>query len=465
MYIKELMDMDGLGQLKMIENGALSKEEVTAHYRTITEQRNPSLNAIVHDVEKAEYDASGFFKGLPFLIKDLNAVKGAPLTYGSKVMDGFIAPADDELVRRYKKAGLHITGKTNTPEFGFTPATESQFLGETINPWDPERSPGGSSGGAAVAVATGMAPFAHGSDGGGSIRIPASNTGTFGFKPTRGRSPLTMYLNSLSVQHAITTSVRDSAALLDAIEGPVPGTGYSMPPKEQSFLEASNESPGRLKIAYAPYIPGAISIEEDVQGVIRETARKCEALGHEVEEVYPDFDHDGMMEAYLYLWVIGGALSVEKAAAANNRTAEAPHIERMLSTLRQKAAGYSALDYERAREKVFQETEKIDRFFKTYDVLLNPVNHTKALPLGCYNGEEKTIDEILAVSEVYAYVAPIANMTGQPAMSVPLYWTKENLPIGSHFSARHGRDDVLFQLARQLEDAYPWSGKYKEIRE
>ncbi|SIS40363.1 amidase [Salimicrobium flavidum] len=464
MYIKELTEKDGLDQVRMIKEGELSKEEVLNHYKAVQRWKNPALNAIVHEVEHADYNDAGFFSGLPFLIKDLNAVKGAPLTYGSKVMEGFIAPVDEEIVRRYKQAGLRITGKTNTPEFGFTPATESQFLGETLNPWDRERSPGGSSGGAAVAVATGMAPFAHGSDGGGSIRIPASNTGTFGFKPTRGRSPLTMYLNSLSVHHAVTTSVRDSAALLDAIEGPVPGTGYGFPSKSSPFLEKSAENPGKLRIAYAPRVNGTIAIEDDVQQVVRDAAEKCEALGHDVEEVYPEFDHDGMMEAYIYLWVIGGALSVDKAAAANEKTAQAPDIETMLYTLKEKAAGYSALDYERAREKVFLETQKLDRFFETYDILLHPVNHTKSLPLGCYNGEEKTIDEILAVSEIYAYLTPIANMTGQPAMSVPTYWTEGNLPIGSHFTARYGRDNVLFQLARQLEKAYPWRQKYREIR-
>ncbi|SIS80111.1 amidase [Salimicrobium salexigens] len=464
MYIKELSEIDGIAQARMVKEGAVSQEEVLLHYRMIQEERNPELNAIVHEVKNADYRKDGFFAGLPFLIKDLNAVKGAPLTYGSKVMEGFTAPGDDEIVRRYKKAGLNITGKTNTPEFGFTPATESQFLGETINPWDRTRSPGGSSGGAAVAVAAGMVPFAHGSDGGGSLRIPASNTGTFGFKPTRGRSPLTMYLNSLSVQHALTTSVRDSAALLDVIEGPVPGTGYGFPEKDLPFFDTIGESPGKLKIAYAPNVHGNIEIDEEVQEVVRDAAEKCASLGHEVEEVYPDFDHDGMMEAYIYLWVVGGALSVDKAASANNKAPADPFIEKMLSTLKEKAAGYSALEYEKAREKVFLETQKLDRFFEEYDVLINPVNHKKALPLGRYNGEEKTIDEILSVSEIYAYLTPIANMTGQPAMSVPTYWTKENLPIGSHFQARYGRDKVLFQLARQLEEAFPWKEKYKEIR-
>lgn len=437
-------------------------EEVIDHYRAVINRKNPDLNAVVHQIEEP-VNTDGPFMGLPFLIKDLNAVKGHPLTYGSKVMEGFKAGWDDEFVKRFRKGGLTIIGKSNTPEFGFTPATESVHLGFTKNPWNKDFSPGGSSGGAAAAVASGMVPFAHASDGGGSIRIPASNTGLFGFKPTRGRTPFSMHLNSFAVSHGVTKSVRDSAALLDILEGPQKGDLFATPAQGKPYAGLDHRDLGSLKIGYMADFGDVMPISQDVQEAVNKTARLCESLGHHVEQAYPDIDLNKFMDAFVVVWVVGGALAVKEAARMNGKTADRHSVERMLSTLIEKAEGYSALDYEKARLYLAAESAKFHAFFEKYDVLLHPVNASSALPLGCYNGEEKTIDEILAVSAAYAHLAPAANVTGLPAMSVPLYWKENHVPVGSHFTGRFGDEKTLFKLAAQLEEAEPWFHRYETL--
>ncbi|MFZ0476453.1 MAG: amidase [Halobacillus sp.] len=465
MEIYDLHDLDGIGQRRLIEENKLQPEEIVNHYKAMINRKNPELNAVVHKTfeESANINGNGMFRGLPFLIKDLNAMKGYPLSYGSKIMDGFKASADDEIVRRYKQAGLTILGKTNTPEFGFTPATESVHLGFAKNPWNHNYSPGGSSGGAAAAVASGMVPFAHGSDGGGSIRIPASNCGVFGLKPTRGRTPFSMRLNSFAVSHALTRSVRDSAALLDVLEGPQMGDLFATPAYEKPYTEVIKEELGTLKVGYLADFGELMDIAPDVQQAVNETAHLLESLGHHVEVAYPDFDLHRFMDAYVTVWVLGGALAVQDAARMNGKDPSAQNLERMLSTLIDKASRFTAMEYEQARMFLASESEKVHRFFENYDVLLHPVTSKSALPLGCYNGEENTIDEILAVSAQYAHLSPIANVTGQPAMSVPLHWNDQNVPIGSHFMAKFGDEATLFKLAAQLEEAKPWWHRYKEI--
>ncbi|MFC7060888.1 amidase [Halobacillus seohaensis] len=467
MFIQELQNMDGLGQLELLKKKQIKLSELTNHYQQKIIDKNPELHAVVHtmfDQSAEEFDqGNGPFGGFPFLIKDLNAVEGAPVSYGSKVMEGFQATWDDEIVKRYKKSGLTIIGKTNTPEFGFTPATESDYLGFTRNPWNPDFSPGGSSGGAAAAVASGMIPFAHGSDGGGSIRIPASCCGLFGLKPTRGRSPLSMRINSLSVHHAITRSVRDSAALLDVIEGPQVGDSFSTPSIGAPFQKYVETDPGTLNIAYMADFSSLMEIAPEVQGAIESTAKLCEDLGHNVEIAYPDFDLHRFMNAYVTVWVVGGAIAVRNASRLNGKQATSQNVELLLSTIIEKSEKITVFEYEEARQFLFDESVKIHQFFEKYDVLLHPVSSKPPLPLGEYNGSKKSVDEILQVSANYAHLSPIANVTGQPAMSIPLYWGENNLPIGSHFMGRFGDEATLFKLAGQLERTRPWWRKYEEI--
>ncbi|MBH0230402.1 amidase [Halobacillus yeomjeoni] len=467
MEIKELHQYDGTAVRQMLYRNELKEEEVMKHYQAVIDRKNPELNAVVHKTyEEVNHlnERTGPLKGLPFLIKDLNSMKDQPMSLGSKVMEGFKAGFDDVIVQRYKRAGLTILGKTNTPEFGFTPATESMYLGYTKNPWNKDYSPGGSSGGAAAAVAAGMAPFAHASDGGGSIRIPASCCGLFGLKPTRGRTPFSIKLNSLAVSHAVTRSVRDSAVLLDVLQGPQVGDLFATPVSDTPYTGIDHYSLQPLKIAYLADFGELMEIDEDVQKAVQSTAELCESLGHHVEIAYPDFDLHRFMEAFVTVWVVGGALAVKEASRMNGKEPSSENLEKMLYTLVQKGTAYTAMEYEKARVFLGEESVKVHRFFEKYDVLLTPVTSKPSLPLGCYNGEEKTIDEILAVSEQYAHLSPVANVTGQPAMSVPLYWNKENLPIGSHFMGKFGDESTLLKLAAQLEEARPWWHRYKEIQ-
>ncbi|MFG6147134.1 amidase [Halobacillus sp. B23F22_1] len=465
--LNELRKLDGLAQLALLQKKEVKLSELTNYYQQKITERNHRLNAVVHtiyeDLPKEFKPGAGRFGGFPFLIKDLNAVKGTPLTYGSKVMEGYTASWDDEVVKRYKRAGLTIIGKTNTPEFGFTPATESGFLGFAKNPWNADFSPGGSSGGAAAAVASGMIPFAHASDGGGSIRIPASCCGVFGMKPTRGRTPLSMRINSVAVHHSLTRSVRDSAALLNVLEGPQVGDSFSTPNQDAPFERFVETDPKPLRIAYMADFGDVMNIEPEVQKAVESTAKLCEELGHEVEIAYPEFDIHRFMEAYVTVWVVGGAVAVKNAARLNGRKADSHSLEKLLHTLIDKSSQYTVFEYEEARQFLFDESVKVHHFFRKYDVLLHPVNLKPPLPLGKYDGNEKTVDEILQVSANYAHLTPIANVTGQPAMSVPLYWGDHHLPIGSHFMGRFGDEATLFQLAGQLERARPWFHRYQEI--
>ncbi|WP_035507733.1 amidase [Halobacillus karajensis] len=461
--IREIHQYDAVALKEKIERQELKVTEIINHYKAVIDRKNPDLNAVVHFINEP-LNEQGYFRGLPFLIKDLNAVQGHPLSYGSKIMEGFEASWDDEIVKRFRRGGFTFIGKSNTPEFGFTPATESVHLGFTKNPWNFMYSPGGSSGGAAAAVAAGMVPLAHASDGGGSIRIPASNCGLFGLKPTRGRTPFSMHLNSLAVSHGVTKSVRDSAALLDILEGPQKGDLFATPAAGGPYAHKSHRDLDSLKIAYLADFGERMPISGDVQDAIMETAKLCESLGHEVEIAYPDLDLNRFMEAFVTVWVVGGALAVKGAARMTGRILNEKSVEKMLSTLIGKAEGYTALEYEQARMFLATESVKFHEFFDHYDVLLHPVNSKSALPLGCYNGEENTIEEILAVSAQYAHLTPVANVTGNPAMSVPLYWNKENVPIGSHFTGRFGDEETLLKLASQLEEARPWWHKYEEIQ-
>ncbi|UOQ95281.1 amidase [Halobacillus shinanisalinarum] len=463
MKISELAQMDGLDQLNLIRNNQIKVTEITEHYIQVIKEKNPQLNAVVHTMFHTSTNEDGAFAGMPFLVKDLNAVKGEPLTSGSKLMDGYTAEVDDVNVRRFKQAGLTVIGKTNTPEFGFTPATESTYLGYAKNPWNKDYSPGGSSGGAAAAVASGMIPFAHANDGGGSIRIPASCCGLFGLKPTRGRTPLSLNFNSLSVNHAVTRSVRDSAALLDVLKGPQKTDSFFTPNDQSSFLEEAGKEPGILKIGYMADFGALMEIDGEVQKSTKATAELCERLGHQVELAYPDFDLHRFMDAFVTVWVVGGALAVKEAARLNRKEINEMNMERILFTLHKKGTNMTAMQYEEARQYLHTESVKVHEFFDSYDVLLHPVTSKPALPLGHYNGEEKSVDEILAVSAEYAHLTPIANVTGQPAMSVPLYWDKSNLPIGSHFMGRFGDESTLIKLAAQLEKAQPWWSKYGEL--
>ena len=352
-------------------------------------------------------------------------------------------------------------GKTNTPEFGILPTAEPHFFGPTRNPWNTAHSAGGSSGGSAAAVASGMVPMAHGNDGGGSIRIPASCCGLFGLKPTRGRNPLGPdigeAMGGLVMEHALTRSVRDSAALLDATAGPDVGDPYWAPPPTRPFLQEVGADPGRLRIAFSFETPAGTPVHPDCVAAVRDAAKLCADLGHHVEEAAPVINAEQITQAFVAVFTAGAAMTVDAMALLSGRTPTPDQVEPLTWAIHQMASGQSAPSYLLAQTVLHRIGRDVARFMVDYDVWLTPTLAEPPLPLGTL---ESTPDNPLAGlmrSASYVPYTPICNITGQPAMSAPLYWGGDNLPIGSHFMARFGDEATLFRLAAQLEEARPWA--------
>ncbi|KGX89574.1 amidase [Pontibacillus marinus] len=464
---ENIQEYDALGQKKLLDDRQVTSLELTEYYINQINKKNSELNAVVHTMfddalSKVKQNGlgEGPLSGLPFLIKDLNPIAGYKATSGSRLLEDFVPGINDETVERFRRAGLNFLGKTNTSEFGFLPTTEPELFGPTRNPWDPRLSAGGSSGGAGAAVASGMIPFAHASDGGGSIRIPASACGLFGFKPSRGQLPYSMYMNHLGVNHAITRSVRDSAALLDALHGEVPGELY---PTFQSngFLNATKEQPGKLRIAVTPDFDGHVSIDDETKKAFQQSVQLIRDLGHEVVEASPQFDFRGVADNFINVWVAGGAVVIKHLGKVNGVQPGPDNLEPLSYNVYQQGSELSALEYEEARVLLQMESKKLLHFHDQYDILLTPVLNKLPAPLGSF--KQTSPQAMFKNFTDYCSFTPISNVTGQPSMSMPLYWTDKGLPIGAHFTGRLGEDELLFKLASQIEREKPWFTKYKEV--
>ncbi|MBW1811847.1 MAG: amidase, partial [Deltaproteobacteria bacterium] len=415
------------------------------------------------------------FYGVPFLLKDLvTDYKGVPLSDGSRAVNGHISKIDSELVKRQKASGLIIVGKTNTPEFGGLPLTDSRLFGPAVNPWDPTLTPGGSSGGSAAAVAAGIVPMAHGNDGGGSIRIPASCCGLFGLKPTRGRNPLGPLFGDLAgglvSEHALTRTVRDSAALLDITSGPAIGDPYYTPPQERPYLEEVKQDAGRLKIGFLTSVPGGwsenLQVHPDCVIAVEEAAQLCEDLGHIVEEIVPDrLSYPNFLKNYNDIWscFIGHIIAYWERELG--RKIGQNEVEHHNWEDYQLGLNITGANYLVTLEEVQLFSRKIAGWFHDggYDLLLNP---TMRIPPSKYGTFESTKEQPLKLFEVARSCSAFTrcqNLTGQPAMSVPLYWNEDNIPIGVQFAGRFGDEAALFRLAAQLEQASPWAAKKPPI--
>lgn len=456
--------LDALGQAELVRSGAVSPHElVEAAIRRI-EQLNPVLNAVVTaDFERALERCQrplpkGPFTGVPFLLKDLMEYEGVRYCSGSALFRDRIGKTTPELARRMEASGLVVLGKTNTPEFGLLPCTEPALFGPSRNPWDPSRDPGGSSGGAAVAVASGMVPMAQGGDGGGSIRVPASNCGLFGMKVSRGRQPEPRSSpGNLAVRHVLTRSVRDSLTILQAT---------ALTESEGSELPPMAAPPGRpsprLRIAFHTTDYTGASAHPECVAAVHSTAKLCELLGHSVVEDQPKLDGDRFIDHFLVLWsfiptLIAG--EVEKHLGhAPPTTAFEPWTWGLIDHYRRQPEGAleSALQY------MQQVSEEMTRFHERYDLILTPVLSKPGV-----RTRELSPDlpfEILRERVAdYVTFTPVANATGNPAMSVPLYWTAEGYPVGTHFSGRAGDEATLFSLAFQLEEARPWANRRPQV--
>ncbi|HUL10494.1 MAG TPA: amidase [Candidatus Acidoferrum sp.] len=474
MAFKEYADYDALGLGELIAKKEVTPQDVLEAAIERIEALNPKINAVVqkmYDEARAALRAtlpSGPLAGVPYLMKDLYAwQKGARIGNGSRLYDGFVADHDFTLVERYKAAGLVILGRTNTPEFGLNAATEPVVNGPTRNPWNLERSSGGSSGGAAAAVAAGMVPAAHGTDGGGSIRIPAANCGVFGLKPTRARNPAGPDVgegwSGLACGHALTRSVRDSAAFLDASSGPAPGDPYWAPLPARPFLQEVGAKPGKLRVALMKKpITGTPLHAECVKGA-ETAARLCEELGHRVEEAMPEFDFVGLR------WAMGVIISanlrngLDARLDALKRTQREDDVERITALWAEQGRRHTARDYARALVVVHGVGRRFGEFFRKYDVLLSPVVAEPPLPLGATDMMSNDLD---AYNERLFRLIPFTpqfNVSGGPAVSIPLHWTPDGLPVGIQFGADFGNEAVLFRLAAQLEQAQPWKDKRPKL--
>lgn len=433
---------------------------------------NGRLNAITDFYEGGLLEKSvtaagdGPFHGIPFVVKQLMAdCAGTPTTVGSRFFAKEpVATHDSAAVARMRRAGLVIVGRSNTSEFGLAPTTEPAYGGATVNPWRTDLSPGGSSGGSAAVVAARALPMAHATDGGGSIRIPASLCGLFGLKPSRGRislAPIGETLAGAGAQLCVSISVRDSAALLDELAGGEAGDPYRAPEADGSFLDATKRDPGRLRVAFLRKPLGWESVDPALVAAVERTAKRLEALGHHVEEAAPEYDP--MATGMAFGTVMRANTFTNIQVRANGRIPGPDDLEPVTRLYAEQGGKISAHDYIRAVQTFHRTGRQLGAFFNKFDILLSPTLARTSLPLGVVrmDGSLEKYEEGLAPMVPFTSVC---NAAGVPAMSVPLEWTEDGLPIGMHFVARYGAEALLFSLAAQLERAHPWRDR-RPVRE
>lgn len=470
------LERDALGLAKLVRQGDVLPLELVDAAITAVERTHDDLNAVnVRMFEFARKEARtihprGPFGGVPFLLKDIRAsYAGVPTSDGTALLRHVRAEHNSEIVKRHKKAGLICIGKTNTPELGLTATTEPHAFGPTHNPWDTQRTPGGSSGGAAAAVAARIVPMAHASDGGGSIRIPASCCGLVGLKPTRARNPLGPdagdVMNGFVVEHSVSLTVRDCAALLDATSGPDLGDPYWAPPPARPFLDEVGADPGRLRIAVATQSPMQTPVHADCVGAVVETAKLLEDLGHRVEEAVPEYDDYVFREAFTAIWFANLAATLGRHTQLLGREVSESEYEPFTCLHAARGTQTRAVEYVGAVAIMQAVARRIAPFFERYDLWMTPTLASPAPRLGFLHPmpEETELRTYARRVKEFAPFTQLANATGQPAMSLPLHWNASGLPIGVHFTARFGDEASLFRLAAQLEQARPWIGRKPPI--
>lgn len=469
----EYAEFDALGLAELVRNKEVSAEELLRAAIARIEAINPSINAVVTEMFDegraviSDGVSDGPFAGVPFLLKDLGAsYAGVRATNGSRLFREYVPDYDTELVRRYKTAGLVTIGRTNTPEFGLNPSTESMLLGPCRNPWNLDRSTGGSSGGAAAAVATRIVPIAHASDGGGSIRIPASCCGVVGLKPSRGRMPTGPdsgeSWEGFATEHAVSVSVRDNAALLDATSGPEVGAPYGIPAPERPFLDEVTTDPGKLRIAW--FTEGAATeTHPDCIAAAIDAAELCEELGHEVVEASPDLDYDVVKAAFSLVVSAHTAAMLDSFAEDMGMTIDSSTLEPATLGWARPGRDATAGDLARAKSVFNYATRTVGQFLTEYDVLLTPTLGTPPPELGHLDTVNIPFAEFHQRAFDFLPFTWLHNLTGLPAMSVPLYWNAGGLPIGVQIAGRYADEATLFRLAGQLEEARPWKNRIPSI--
>ena len=469
-----LSRVDAVGLAGLVRRKEMSATELVQAAIARIEAVNPTVNAVVTPLfEEALAEArrplpAGPLAGVPFLLKDLGTGQAGVLqTAGSRALRDFRPAVDNPMVTSYGKAGLIVVGRTSTPEFGNHSTTEPLLFGPTRNPWALDRTVGGSSGGSAAAVASGMVPAASGGDGAGSIRIPASCCGVFGLKPSRGRAsraPAGEEIGGFNVRHAITRSVRDSAALLDIIAGPVPGDPYFATPPGRPYLKEMNRMPRRKRIAWSDRAPLGTAVDPECVAAVRETAKLLESLGHHLEEAAPEFDAEVMIGPMVLIWAVGNLEDATEAERILGRPLELGELEDTTWELVEHGRRFTALDVFRAVGELSAAARSIAPFFEKYDAWLTPTLARPPEKLDVLNRSQGGSAEAWWRFDCeFNAFNPIANITGQPAMSVPLHWTADGLPVGSLITGRYGDESALFRLAAQLERARPWADRVPPV--
>jgi len=488
--ISEYTELDATGLAALVRDGQVSASELVEEAIARIEALNPALNAVVTPMyEEARAAAAGPvqgpFAGVPYLMKDLfYASAGSRLTNGSLFFRDYVPDYDSEMTLRTRRAGLITVGKTNVPEFGLAPITEPDAYGPTNNPWDLSRTPGGSSGGAGAAVAARIVPMAQASDGGGSIRIPASCCALFGLKPTRARTPTGPYDTDTwlgaSVGHVLTRSVRDCAAMLDALSGPEPAAVYYAPPPERPFQDEVGSPPGKLRIAYTAEPLLGESVDPECVAALERSVDLMRALGHEVRPARPHYDRRRVLDAFVLMAAAGTAVNIKQSEEVVGRTASHRDFETETWLLSLVGTRHGADAYVDAMSTMRALAPICHAFLQDHDVLMTPTLGQPPILTGSVRAKGATalLQKLLARFDLAALAkslhgidptarrifdfipfTPLFNMTGQPAMSVPLEWTEDGLPIGIQFAARYGDEATLLRLAAQLERARPWADR------
>jgi amidase len=463
--------LDATAQAELVASGKVSPVEMVNAAIERVERYDGALNALTYRwFEAARQLASsselpeGPFRGVPYLLKDLYAAEaGKPLSNGSKAYKAadYVSTEDSTLVSRYKASGLISIGRSNSPEFGSVPVTEPEAWGPTRNPWDLSRTPGGSSGGSAAAVAAGIVPIAHASDGGGSIRIPASCCGLVGLKVSQGRISMgpTRDESNLGVEHCVSRSVRDSARLLDATHGPGIGDVIIAPTPRRPFIDEVGADPGRLRIGFLDFNPRGGDVHADCVDGVHKTAKLLESLGHHVEPGFPEiFSDNDFGRAFSMLWSTNMGTAIRRFSQALGREMTPNDIEAMNWAQAEFAKSVNGVDFSLAQASSIQFRRAIQSWWtKGWDLLLTPTLSAPPLPVGSMpNNPERPMTPLMTAGSWVAFTSQF-NISGQPAISLPLHRTAEGLPVGMQLAAAYGREDVLIRVASQLEQAAPWA--------
>ncbi|MDA2966843.1 MAG: amidase [Actinomycetota bacterium] len=463
--------LDATAQSELVASGKVSPLEMVNAAIERVERYDGALNALTYRwFEAARELASsstlpdGPFRGVPYLLKDLYAAEaGKPLSNGSKAYKAadYVSSEDTTLISRYKAAGLISIGRSNSPEFGSIPVTEPEAWGPTRNPWDLSRTPGGSSGGSASAVAAGIVPIAHASDGGGSIRIPAACCGLVGLKVSQGRISMGPYRDesNLGVEHCVSRTVRDSARLLDATHGPGIGDVIIAPTPRRPFIEEVGADPGQLRIGFLDFNPRGGDVHADCVDGVHKTAKLLESLGHHVEPGFPDiFSDNEIGRAFSMLWSTNMGTAIRRFSQALGREMTPNDIEAMNWAQAEFAQGVNGVDFSLAQASSIQFRRAIQSWWtQGWDLLLTPTLSSPPLPVGSMpNNPERPMTPLMTAGSWVAFTSQF-NISGQPAISLPLHRTAEGLPVGMQLAAAYGREDVLIRVASQLEQAAPWA--------